>query len=249
MAYDLEEQEQIANFKAFWNRFGNLISWVLIIALGSYAGYNFWNSHQRTQAAEASGLYDELAEFAAQANDNAKVQRIAGDVESKYEGTAYAQMAALAAAKTAFDANDLKTAKAQLQWAIDHGNDEYKSIARLRLSGVLLDEKAYDQALALLNGDFLPQFAAEVQDRKGDVLVAQNKLPKPAPPTRPRWTRWTRSTRAARSCRSSWMRSVGAGGGESRCVTSRRSREGGNPSLHNRRSCKLGFPPSRERRL
>jgi predicted negative regulator of RcsB-dependent stress response len=176
MAYDLEEQEQIANFKAFWNRFGNLISWVLIIALGSYAGYNFWNSHQRGKAAEASGLYDQMF-AAAQANDNAKVQRMAADIESKYDSTAYAQMAALAAAKTAFDANDLKTAKAQLQWAVDHGNDEYKSIARLRLSGVLLDEKAYDQALTLLNGDFLPQFAAEVADRKGDVLVAQNKLP------------------------------------------------------------------------
>ena len=176
MAYDLEEQEQIANFKAFWNRFGNLISWVLIIALGSYAGYNFWNSHQRGKAAEASGLYDQMFE-AAQASDNAKVQRMAADIESKYDSTAYAQMAALAAAKTAFDANDLKTAKAQLQWAVDHGNDEYKSIARLRLSGVLLDEKSYDQALTLLNGDFLPQFAAEVADRKGDVLVAQNKLP------------------------------------------------------------------------
>ncbi|MGJ7914181.1 YfgM family protein [Massilia sp. LXY-6] len=176
MAYDLEEQEQIANFKAFWNRFGNLISWVLIIALGSYAGYNFWNSHQRGKAAEASALYDSLTN-AAQANDNAKVQRMAADIESKYDSTAYAQMAALAAAKTAFDANDLKAARAQLQWVVDHGNDEYKAIARLRLSGVLLDEKAYDQALALLNGDFLPQFAAEVQDRKGDVLVAQNKLP------------------------------------------------------------------------
>jgi predicted negative regulator of RcsB-dependent stress response len=175
MAYDLEEQEQIANFKAFWNRFGNLISWVLIIALASYAGWNFWQSHQRTQTAEASGLYDELVN-SAQASDNAKVQRIAGDVESKFGSTAYAQMGALAAAKSAFDANDLKTTKAQLQWAIDHGNDEYKAVARLRMSGVLLDEKAYDQALTLLNGDFLPQFAAEVQDRKGDVLVAQNKI-------------------------------------------------------------------------
>jgi predicted negative regulator of RcsB-dependent stress response len=175
MAYDLEEQEQIANFKAFWARFGNLISWVLIIALGSYAGYNFWNSHKRTKTAEAAALYDQLLDAAA-ANDNAKVQRMASDVESKFDSTPYGQMAALAAAKTAFDANDLKTAKAQLQWAVDHGNDEYKSVARLRLSGVLLDEKAYDQALALLNGDFLPQFAAEVQDRKGDVLAAQNKL-------------------------------------------------------------------------
>ncbi|MGB9108912.1 MAG: tetratricopeptide repeat protein [Telluria sp.] len=176
MAYDLEEQEQIANFKAFWNRFGNLISWVLIIALGSYAGYNFWNSHQRGKAAEASGLYDQMFE-AAQANDNAKVQRMAADIETKYDSTAYAQMAALAAAKLAFEANDLKAAKAQLQWAADHGNDEFKSLARLRLSGVLLDEKAYDEAMKLLNGDFLPQFAAEVADRKGDVLVAQNKLP------------------------------------------------------------------------
>jgi predicted negative regulator of RcsB-dependent stress response len=175
MAYDLEEQEQIANFKAFWNRFGNLISWVLIIALGSYAGYNFWNSHKRTQTAEAAGLYDGLVE-AAGANDNAKVQRMAGDIESKYDGTPYGQMAALAAAKVAFDANDLKAAKAQLQWAADHGNDEFKSVARLRLSGVLLDEKAYDEALKVLGGDFLPQFAADVQDRKGDVLVAQNKL-------------------------------------------------------------------------
>jgi predicted negative regulator of RcsB-dependent stress response len=185
MAYDLEEQEQIANFKAFWDRFGNLIMWVLIIALLAFAGYNYWNSRQRNQAAEASALYDSLVN-AVQATapgavpaaaDAAKVQRVAGDIESKFGGTAYAQMAALAAARAAFDANDLKTAKAQLQWAIDHGNDEYKSVARLRLSGVLLDEKAYDQALALLNGDFLPQFAAQVADRKGDILTAQNKLP------------------------------------------------------------------------
>ena len=58
MAYDLEEQEQIANFKAFWDRFGNPIMWVLIIALLGYAGYNYWNSQQRGKAVEASGLYD-----------------------------------------------------------------------------------------------------------------------------------------------------------------------------------------------
>lgn len=175
MAYDLEEQEQIATFKAFWAKYGNIITWVLILALGSYAAYNFWNSHKRSQATEASALYDEL-QASLEARDNAKVQRVAGDIQAKYEGTAYAPMAALAGAKAAFDANDLKTAKAQLQWAVDHGNDEYKSIAKLRLSGVLLDEKAYDQALKLLGTDFLPQFAAEVNDRKGDVLVAQNKL-------------------------------------------------------------------------
>jgi predicted negative regulator of RcsB-dependent stress response len=175
MAYDLEEQEQIATFKAFWSRYGNLITWVLIAALGSYAAYNFWNSHKRTQSVEASALYDEL-QSAVTANDNAKVQRIASDMQKKYDGTVYAQMAALGAAKTAFEANDLKTAKAQLQLVVDKGNDEYQALARLRLAGVLLDEKSYDAALKLLGEDMPPQFAVNVADRKGDVLVAQNKL-------------------------------------------------------------------------
>ena len=175
MAYDLEEQEQIASFKAFWSKYGNLITWVLIIALGSFAAYNFWNQHQRKSSVEASALYDELSD-AVTANDNAKAQRIATDIQDKFKRTAYAQMSALGAAKTAFEANDLKTAKTQLQWVIDNGNDEYQSVAKLRLAAVLLDEKNYDGAMKLLDGKFLPQFSAEVQDRKGDVLVAQNKI-------------------------------------------------------------------------
>lgn len=175
MAYDHQEQEQLDSFKAFWSQYGNIIIWVLILALGSYAGWNYWQTHKRNKSVEASALYDEL-QTSLLANDNAKVQRVAGDIRSKYEASAYAPMAALAAAKTAFEANDLKTAKTQLQWVAEHGNDEYKSIANLRLAGVLLDEKAFDEALKVLNGKFLPQFSAEVNDRKGDVLVAQNKL-------------------------------------------------------------------------
>lgn len=175
MAYDLEEQEQIANFKAFWARFGNLIMGVLIVALLAYAGYNFWQSRQRSQAVEASALYDGL-QAALAAGDNAKVQRIAGDIKQKYEATVYAPMAGLAAAKTAFEANDLKTAKTQLQWVAENGNDEYRAIAKLRLAGVLLDEKSYDAALKLMNEQFPAQFAALAADRKGDVLVAQNKI-------------------------------------------------------------------------
>ena len=161
--------------QAFWKQYGNLLTWALIIVLASYAGYNFWTYHQRSQASDASVLYDELQKSLT-ANDNAKVQRIASDVQSKFGGTAYAQMAALGAAKGAFDANDLKTAKTQLQWVVEHGSDEYKSIAKLRLAGVLLDEKAYDDALKLLGTGFGAQFGAAVADRKGDVLVAQNKL-------------------------------------------------------------------------
>lgn len=175
MAYDHEEQEQLATLQDFWKKWGNLIMTALIIVLGAYAAYNYYNYHQRTQATEASVLYDQM-QASLSTKDNAKVQRMAADVQSKYKSSAYAQMAALSAAKSAFDISDLKAAKAQLQWVVDNGSDEYKSIARLRLAGVLLDEKAYDAALQQLGADILPQFAGAVADRKGDILVAQNKI-------------------------------------------------------------------------
>jgi predicted negative regulator of RcsB-dependent stress response len=175
MAYDLEEQEQIASLKAWWDKYGNASTWVLIAALAAYSGWNGWNYYQRDQAGKASALYDQL-QAAVEAKDNAKVLRAAGDMESQFGSTAYAPMAALVAAKSAFDANDLKSAKAQLQWAADHGGDEFKAVAKVRLAGVLLDEKAYDEALKVLAGDVPAQFAGAVADRKGDVLAAQNKL-------------------------------------------------------------------------
>jgi predicted negative regulator of RcsB-dependent stress response len=175
MAYDLEEQEQLASLKAWWEKYGNLTTWVLIAGLAAYSGWAGWNYYQRNQAGQASALYDEL-QSAVEAKDNVKVLRAAGDMEAKFGSTAYAPMAALVAAKSAFDANDLKSAKAQLQWAIDHGAEEFKAVAKIRLAGVLLDEKAYDDALKALGGDVPEQFAGAVADRKGDILVAQNKL-------------------------------------------------------------------------
>lgn len=176
MAFDLEEQEQLAELKAWWNKYGNLVTWVLIAALAAYATWNGWNYYQRNQAVQASQLYEEMQKAVA-AKDTAKVQRAASDIVEKFGRTAYAQMAALAAAKTAFDAGDLKTAKAQLQWVIDHGSDDaYLAIAKIRLGGVLLDEKAYDEGLKVLTGDFPAPFIGTVADRKGDILVAQNKL-------------------------------------------------------------------------
>ena len=176
MAYDLEEQEQIASIKSWWNTYGNLTTWLLIIVLGGYAGWTGWKYYQRSQSIQASQLYEELQK-AVTAKDNEKVQRATADMQSKFAGSAYAQMSALAAAKVAFDANDLKGAKTQLQWAIDKsGDDEYKAIAKIRLAGILLDENAYDEGLKLLATDFPAPFASAVADRKGDILLAQNKV-------------------------------------------------------------------------
>jgi predicted negative regulator of RcsB-dependent stress response len=176
MAYDHEEQEQLATLKAWWHQYGNLVTWVLIIALAAYAAWTGWNSYQNKQAAQAGVLYGEL-QNAVNAQDKEKVQRVTADLQSKFDSTAYARMAALVAARYAYETKDAATAKAQLQWVIDHGKDEaYKAVAKVRLAGILLDEKSYDEGLKLLSGSFPEQFVAMVDDRKGDILVAQNKL-------------------------------------------------------------------------
>lgn len=176
MAFNLEEQEQLATINDWWKKYGNLVTWVVIIVLAGYAGWGGWKYYQNSQASQASQLYEELQK-AVGAKDNAKVQRAAADMQQKFSGTAYAEMAGMSAAKAAFDANDLNGAKAQLQWVIDHGRqEEYKTIAKIRLAGILLDQNAYDEGLKVLTGDVSPEFASAVADRKGDILVAQNKL-------------------------------------------------------------------------
>jgi predicted negative regulator of RcsB-dependent stress response len=176
MAYDHEEQEQLATLKMWWSRNGNLVTWALIAVLAIYAAWTGWTAYQRNQAAQAGQFYEEF-QRAMTSQDKDKVQRAAADMQAKFPRSTYAEMTALAAAKVAFDANDLPAAKQQLQWIVDHGaSDDYKAIARIRLAGVLLDEKAYDEGLKILSGDFPAQFASVVADRKGDIFVAQNKL-------------------------------------------------------------------------
>lgn len=175
MAYDLEEQEQLAELKAWWAKYGNLITGVLAIVLFAYAGWAYYNNNQRSDSLHASVMYEELGRSLV-AKDAQRTNRIASDLQAKYASTSFASMGSLLAARAAFDANDLKNTKVHLEWVLKHGKDaELVALARLRLAGVLLDEKAYDDGLKQLAATFPTQFSAQVLDRKGDILLAQNK--------------------------------------------------------------------------
>lgn len=176
MAYDLEEQEQLAELKAWWARYGNFILTVITVVLLGFAAYNGWQWYQRDQAAQAAGVYGQL-ENALEARDADKVGAYAEMLTSKYSGTAYASMAALQAARLQAESGKTDRARESLQWVIDKsGQAELQAIARVRLAGVLMDEKKYDDALKVLAADVPAYHAVAVADRRGDVLVAQNKV-------------------------------------------------------------------------
>jgi predicted negative regulator of RcsB-dependent stress response len=172
---DLEEQEQLDQLKHFWKQYGNLINTALIVTLLVVAGWNLFRYWQGNQAAQSAALYEEV-ERVARTGDTTRLDRVLGDMKDKFASTSYAHQASLLAAKVYFDAGKLDAAKAALTWVAEKSSDEgYQGIARLRLAGILLDAKAYDEALKQLSGNFVSELAPLVADRRGDVFLAQDK--------------------------------------------------------------------------
>jgi predicted negative regulator of RcsB-dependent stress response len=143
-----------------------------LLAFAGWNGYEWW---KREQSAKAAALYEELDRVARTA-DADKTARVFNDLKERYGRTAYAQQAALLAAKVQVEKNQPDAAVATLSWAGENATDEeYRTIARLRAAGVLLDQKRYDDALKQLDGAKDKHFTGLVADRRGDVLLAQGK--------------------------------------------------------------------------
>jgi predicted negative regulator of RcsB-dependent stress response len=172
--YDLEEQEQLAEIKVWWKQYGNLLINVLTAAALIVIAWQGWNWYQRNQSVQASMVFSVLQK-AVQDKDSQRTKAASGELLEKFGGTNYASLGALTAAKAMVDSGDAKTAKLQLLWVVEHGKDELRDLARLRLAAVLLDEKAYDQALQQLDGSVSPGFEARFADNRGDVFSAQGK--------------------------------------------------------------------------
>lgn len=173
--FDLEQQEQLDQVKHFWKQYGNLITWTLVLVLGAYAawtGYLYW---QQQRAQGATGLYDELDKAASERNAD-RARQAFNDLKAQYAGTTAAEQGALLAAKVAADAGKAEEARATLQWLADSGKNEgLVAVARLRLAGMQLDAKQFDEALKTLDAKVPEEYAALVADRRGDVFLSQGK--------------------------------------------------------------------------
>lgn len=172
---DLEEQEQLATLKGWWKDYGNLVLGLVAAAALAVAGWQGWYWYQRSQSLQASALYETLAK-AMQAGDGKAVRDAGGSLIESYPRTLYASMGALASARYYVDRGDAKSAKAQLQWVIEHSPmDDLRDIARLRIAALLLDERAHDEALKLLEAKHGEPFAAQYAALRGDILAAKNQ--------------------------------------------------------------------------
>jgi predicted negative regulator of RcsB-dependent stress response len=175
MAYDLEEQEQIDAIKGWWGEYGKLVILGAIAVLVTIAAFQGWRYYRAQQAERAATLFMQLDE-AERASDSKRVRDIAAQIIDRHGATQYAALAAFAAAKAGVTTGEIEDAKKNLQWAVDHAKDEdMRDVARLRLAGILLDEKKYDEALKLLSTKAAESYAMLYADLRGDVLAAAGK--------------------------------------------------------------------------
>jgi predicted negative regulator of RcsB-dependent stress response len=174
MAYDLEEQEQLASVKGWWHDNGTRVLTMIAVVAIVGSGWQGWRLWQADQSRQAGGQYEALIK-AAQDGDAKALRDAGGTLVESFPRTLYASLGALVAARFHVERADLKNAKTQLQWVVERSpSDELRDLARLRLAAVLLDEKAHDEALALLEAKHAAPLDGQYAALKGDILVAKN---------------------------------------------------------------------------
>ncbi|WP_353152121.1 tetratricopeptide repeat protein [Pollutimonas bauzanensis] len=177
MAYDLEEQEKLDALRAWWDRYGTLCAVLVFIVVASIAGWRGWQWYEGHQAGQAMSYFEALESATAQEGDDAvaRIKAASSTLRSDFSGSGYTSRGVLVAAQALQARKDLDGAREQLEWLTKNGTDPaLVSLGKLRLAGILLEQKQYDQALAQLN-DAPAAFAGLYADRKGDILMAQGK--------------------------------------------------------------------------
>jgi predicted negative regulator of RcsB-dependent stress response len=174
-ALDMHEQEQVDVLKAWWKENGTrLILAAVLVVVVVVAAFG-WKTWQGKQHDEAAALFDEVVKQA-EANDPKRMDEAAAILVSKYGSTVHAARAQLLAAQINLIAKNDNAATGQLQWVTDHASDEgLRTAARLKLAGLRLDEKKFDEALKLLDGEHPEAYNALYEDMRGDIYLAQGK--------------------------------------------------------------------------
>ena len=182
MADHLSEEEQIEAFKGWWAENGLQTIAALILVVGGYFGWQFWQDRQLEQVEQASDLYVEMIEIVSSQADGGRlslekevaVGKLADQLKAEFSGSCYAQFAALLKAKLAVDNKELDLAADELQWAMDSDpTPETERLVRLRLARVEAARGNLESALQMVQGVDSAEMKSAYEEAKGDFYLQQ----------------------------------------------------------------------------
>lgn len=183
MAYDLEEQEQLDEFRAWWNKNGKLVTRLVIAAVVAYGGWQGYQSWMDSKATAASTAYQTLVSTSLLDVDSKKAEQISKDaeaIEKDYSMTPYAGRAALFAAHALHEVKQSEAAEKQLRWAMAEAKEPaIKHMAAIEVAGLQIERNALDDAKKTLEAIDDKGFDGIKNSLLGDIYIA-NKQEKEA---------------------------------------------------------------------
>ncbi|KZN14017.1 YfgM family protein [Marinomonas sp. TW1] len=171
------EEEQIEAFKAWWKKNGTALVVAVAVAVGGYFGFQAWKNSQEAHLSEASALYQNLVEAAANLDDenNQKtVSFIAKQLSEDYSDTGYAMFGQLFLARVDAEQGNYDDAISALELAIKETEDaSFVAIANLRIARLLLQKGDFDAAMSRAQLVVEPEYLAQQQEVIGDIYLQQ----------------------------------------------------------------------------
>lgn len=172
-AYVTEEQ-QVEAIKRWFNRYGNLLTWLIIAILATILAVKYWLHHQEVVFQQASNQYTILLE-ALEKNDPETIKTQAANLLEKHPKSPYATFASFVLANTEIQGQQYDDAAKHLEWAMNEGKQaDFKALARIRLMRLLIAQDKLSDALALFDEGKARGYLPIMMELKGDILYKQN---------------------------------------------------------------------------
>lgn len=181
MSEYLTEEEQLEALKRWWKENGKNTVAAVVVAVGGYFGFEFWQEQTRIAQEQASAKYQMLIEAvvtapgeAASDAQLATAASLAKELKSEAGSSFYGQSAALFMAKVAVQASELDKAEAELKWVLEQEPEQSVAlVTRQRLARVQSAAGRHDDALTTLSAVDAGSFAATYAETRGDILLRQ----------------------------------------------------------------------------
>lgn len=172
MSEYLDEEEQLARAKSWWDENANTVIVGVILVVGGIVGWNWFGDYSEAQKHDATRAYTAYVEASAEGKE-AELQALA----ENFNGSAVHLFALFDQAVLAMNDADPDRAKGLLEEAVAVGNDAIVvDLARIRLAKLQRELDLADEALATLDGVRNEGYRSLVLEAKGDIHASRGEI-------------------------------------------------------------------------
>lgn len=172
----LSEKEQIEKMRTWWSDYGSYVIGGVVLGAAILYGINHYQSSQLQQQYAASALYDSLADHVAEGRLDA-AETVASELTADFGDSIYFAQSKLAMARLYLEQNRDQDAKDTLNSLISStASEEFKNVARVRLSKIMLYQGEAEAVIDLLEGRTSRAFSARYAEIRGDAYTALDRF-------------------------------------------------------------------------